>query len=99
MGYMKEQFENWIGEIGRKDGSAYSKETISGYISSLRTHASRLSDIQIEYTDLFFYDSLDRFKPVHAAIKASKDFDRINKEYHRIFSSALKMYEKSMINI
>ena len=99
MGYMKEQFENWIGEIGRKDGSAYSKETISGYISSLRTHASRLSDIQIENTDLFYYDSLDRFKPVHAAIKASKDFDRINKEYHRIFSSALKMYEKFLTQL
>ena len=99
MGYMKEQFENWIGELKRKDGSTYSRETISGYISSLRTHASRLSDIRIDNTDLFYYDSLDEFKPVYVAIKASEDFDRINKEYHRIFSSALKMYEKFLIQL
>ena len=99
MGYMKEQFENWIVELKRKDGSTYSRETISGYISSLRTHASRLSDIRIDNTDLFYYDSLDEFKPVYVAIKASEDFDRINKEYHRIFSSALKMYEKFLIQL
>ena len=99
MGYMKEQFENWIGELKRKDGDTYSRETISGYVSSLRTHASRLSDIRIDNTDLFYYDSLDEFKPVYVAIKASEDFDRINKEYHRIFSSALKMYEKFLIQL
>lgn len=99
MGYMKEQFESWIGEIKRNDGSTYSRETISGYISSLRTHASRLSDIQIDNTDLFYYDSSDKFKPVYVTIKASGDFDRINKEYHRIFSSALKMYDRFLAQL
>lgn len=94
MAYMREAFENWIKEQRQRDGSGYSRETVSGYISSLRTHASRLSDVHIDSTDLFNYDSIDAFMPVSATIKASRDYNKINKEYHRIFSSALSMYER-----
>ena len=44
---MKNSFETWIKEKNRSNGARYSKETISGYISSLKTHASKLSDISL----------------------------------------------------
>ena len=97
MANMKESFENWISSIKQNNGKPYSRETISGYISSLRTHAARLSDVSLKTADLFEIDSIDDFRPIYKAIKTSADFDRINKEYHRIFSSALRIYERFLM--
>ena len=94
MGYMKGAFENWIRVTPRSNGTSYSKETISGYISSLKTHAAKLSDLTLDSTDLFTYDSIEGFDRAYAQIKGSTYFDEINKSYHRIFSSALQIYRK-----
>ena len=94
MEYMKGAFENWIRVTPRSNGTSYSKETISGYISSLKTHAAKLSDLTLDSTDLFTYDSIEGFDRAYAQIKGSAYFDEINKSYHRIFSSALQIYRK-----
>lgn len=94
MGYMKEDFENWIKSSLKPNGKSYSKETISGYIASLRSHASKLTDIRLEHTDLFNIDNITEFSKVNSIIHGSKDFVKINLSYHRIFSSALLAYEK-----
>lgn len=94
MSYKKDEFENWIKSAVRPNGKNYSKETISGYISSLRSHASKLTDVQLANTDLFNIDSLSEFIKVSTAIRDSEDFTKINLSYHRIFSSALVAYEK-----
>lgn len=94
MTYMREPFKKWIAELRMNNGKLYSKETISSYVTSLRTYASKLTDIKIDSPDLFNIDSIESFIPVYEKIKASTEFERVNKEYHRIFSSALIMYEK-----
>lgn len=99
MGYMQDAFENWIKLTPRSNGTPYSKETVSGYMSSLRTHAAKLSDVELEKTDLFYYDSLESFDIAYETIKNSTDFDEINKSYHRIFSSALLVYRKFLQSI
>ena len=98
MGYIREPFEEWIATVKRDNGKPYSKETISSYISSLKTHASKLTDIELDSTDLFNIDSLDSFKPIYKRIKESVDFVRINEAYHRVFSSALSVYETCFPN-
>lgn len=94
MGYMKEAFENWIKVTPRNNGTSYSKETIAGYVSSLKTHAAKLSDLMLNSTDLFVYDNLEDFDRIYDQIKNSAYFDEINKSYHRIFSSALQIYRR-----
>lgn len=94
MGYMKGAFEDWLKTIPRNNGTPYSKETISGYVSSLKTHTAKLSDLTIENTDLFYCDSLNEFDKIYRLIRSSVYYEGINKSYHRIFSSALQMYRK-----
>ena len=99
MAYMMDQFESWMKSTRRANGSVYSQETISGYISSLKTHASKLKDVTLPYTDLFNICSLEEFNPVYEKIQNSADYKTVNEAYHRIFSSALKAYQNFLVTL
>ena len=94
MEYMRDRFEAWIKNTPQNNGNPYSKETISGYVSSLKTHAAKLSDLTLEKTDLFYYDDVNEFESIYRLIRASAYFEDINKANHRIFSSALNAYRR-----
>lgn len=66
MSYMKEEFGNWIKSSLKSNGKSYSRETISGYIASLRSHACKLTDIHLDYTDLFNIDNISEFTKVYS---------------------------------
>ena len=99
MANMRAQFEKWINSTPKENGTPYSRETISGYISSLRGHAAKLTDIRLDSTDLFNIDNLDEFNSVTARIIKSRDFAKINESYHRIFSSALQVYRRFLASL
>ena len=61
MSYMLDSFKNWIKNKKRDDGTYYSDETISNYITSLKKHANKLTDISLENCDLFNIDTLAEF--------------------------------------
>lgn len=94
MEYLREAFENWINGAARNNGTPYSKESVSNYISSLKSHAAKLLDLNLGNTDLFYYTDINDFDGVYNQIKSSAYFDTINTSYHRIFSSALKIYRR-----
>lgn len=94
LSYMKDAFEQWIKSTVNNNGKTYSEETVSGYIASLKNHASKLTDIHLDNTDLFSIVNINDFSKAYSIIKQSADYNEINKLYHRIFSSALSAYER-----
>lgn len=93
MSYMMDRFVRWISEKKRKSGSPYSKETISNYVTALKTYSVKLTDLKLDNNDLFFVDNVKEFTHVYETIRESRFYDEINRSYHRIFSSAIEMYK------
>lgn len=94
MGYMKNDFEQWLGLQKQKDGTYYKAKTIQNYSSSLRTHASKLNGLTLDSYDLFTISDINEFNHVFNIIINSDNFDKVNKSANMTFSSALKLYKR-----
>ena len=92
MSYMIDDYTEWLSSKKRKNGTEYSKETISNYIKSLQKDASKLIDISLPYTDMFYCDDIIEFDNIYNSIVQSQYYMEINNSYHRIFQSSLNSY-------
>ncbi len=92
MGYMKTEFEKWLSSLVKKDGSHYSKETQSNYITALKSYPGKMTGLNLDISDLFHIDDLDNYDRIYQIITGDSKFESFNNGYHRIFSSALIMY-------
>lgn len=91
--YMKEKFIEWLKNRKRNNGEPYSKETISNYIKALEQYSSKLDGISLKSKDLFNIDDLNDFNVAKEIICNHADYEQLNIAYHRVFSSALQMYQ------
>ena len=94
MAYLKNEFETWIKTAKRDNGEPYSTETINNYIGVIKNYCKKLNNLSVESTDLFNVDDAYTFERIHEEILKHPDFERVNRSYHRAFSSGLLVYRR-----
>lgn len=94
MAYLKNEFEAWIKTAKRNNGEPYSAETINNYIGVIKNYCRKLNNLSIDSTDLFNVDDASTFERIHEEILKHPDFERVNRTYHRAFSSGLLVYKR-----
>jgi len=95
----KTLFIEWMNQTPRKNGDKYSKETINNYIKALETYSTKLEGLKIQSFNLFAYSNVESFLAVKEQILKHPDFEKVNASYHRIFSSALRIFDTFLNSI
>ncbi len=99
MSDLNDQFEEWLSNKKKNDGSNYSPKTIANYIWSLQKDVSKLSDVQFDNSNLFYVNNIEVFSEMKKQIEASADFEKVKASQNNTFSSALDMYKEFLNEI
>lgn len=101
----KQIFITWLKKQEKPEGTPYggkpySDEVVQNYADSLALDASKLVDIVIENTNLFFYVDSLKFEQVKELIKAAPNFDDVNRRrINKGFTCALDKYANFLIKL
>jgi len=79
--YLKNEFEQWMSEQVQSNGRTYSQHTQKGYTYALIKACSEIKNLNIDNSDLFTIDSLDKFEKIEEIVRNNDDFVRVNEKF------------------
>jgi len=90
----RSDFGGWMEKQKKSNGKNFSSKTIDRYTTALRNSTSKLKLKDDVYPDLFYYTSLEDFEAANKIILKAPNFEEVDNETNRSYSSGMLMYAK-----
>ncbi len=96
---VKEKFKIWLSEQEHKNGK-YSPQSVDGYTTALENACYEMTDLVIQYKNLFEVLDLNEFLKSEAKIRKSKEYKKVNKKYgNGRLSAAMRKYPEFLCEL
>ncbi|SDC25074.1 5-methylcytosine-specific restriction enzyme B [Paenibacillus sp. CF095] len=90
----KKEYTNWLRRKKKANGQPYSKGTVMQYVSALSTSPAKLSNIELETTNVFEIVDVIQYGNMRKAMEQAENFDLVNeRSSNKAFQYSLIYYE------
>ncbi|MGG2994390.1 AAA family ATPase [Paenibacillus macerans] len=91
----KKEYTDWLRRKKKADGQPYSEKTVSQYVTYLATSPAKLTNIELETTNVFEVADADQYRNMKIAMEQAENFVLVNERGgNKAFQYGLKYYEE-----
>ncbi|WP_340014045.1 AAA family ATPase [Paenibacillus sp. FSL K6-1318] len=91
---LKKEYTNWLRRKKKANGQPYSEGTVMQYVSALSTSPAKLSNIELETTNVFEIVDVIQYGNMRKAMEQAENFDLVNERTgNKAFQYSLVYFE------
>ncbi|MCP1311895.1 AAA family ATPase [Paenibacillus tyrfis] len=91
---LKKEYTDWLRRKKKSNGQPYSEGTVMQYVSALSTSPAKLSNIELETTNVFEIADASQYGNMRKAMEQAENFDLVNERTgNKAFQYSLVYYE------